>query len=174
MDVNVTQTSIDLLSDLYGVLQEIFDNKDESDTELKSGFDSKWDELLKEMENNKYYASSIFCAYYHLRLKDWRIGCGTKYGAHFLLYQKKEQQSNNKNKNSSKRIHSRYLVLHNFDISNDLKLHCYIRLCKSIKKTLILTSFSDENASEFNKASILNKGWINHLSLNTVACNIVQ
>lgn len=181
MEVNVTQASIDLLFGLYGTLNEIFECKDDIDNELKSGFDSKWNELLKEMENNEYYASSMFCVYYHLRLKNWRIGCGTKYGAHFLLYPKEEENSNknnnnnkNKNTNSSSRIHSKYLVLHNFDIGNDQKLHSYVRLCRNIKKTLVLTSFSEEKSSEFIQDSVLNQEWMNNLNLTSVSCDIVQ
>lgn len=169
MDVNVNQTSINLLSDMFAIALEEFENENKNDNTFKSKFESKWNELLKQMKNNEYYASSIFCVYYLLRLKNWTIGCGTKYGAHFLLY---SQQS--KNKNSSKRVHSRYLVLHNFDINNDLKLHCYVRLCKNVKKTLILTSFSDESMSEFNQTAILNQKWINNLRLTSVSCNLVQ
>lgn len=171
MEVNVTQTSIDLLSSLFDIIEELFDDKNNNnDNQLKSEFDLKWNELLQEMDNNKYYASSMFCVYYHLRLKNWRIGCGTKYGAHFLLYTKQNKEKTNK----KKRIHSKYLILHNFDPTNDLKLHCYVRLCKSINKTLVLTSFSQENVSEFNQKSVMNEKWLNNLTLKSMCCNIVQ
>eukprot|EP01084_Bolivina_argentea_P251273 421374_1 len=168
--VNVTQVVIDLLNDLYCTHQRLFNTNNDTKS-LETEFNSKWSNLLQEMNNNEYHSSSLFCVYYHLRLKNWRIGCGTKYGAHFLLY---SQQKQNNTNNVNQRIHSQYLLLHNFNANDDLKLHSYIRLCKNIKKTLILTGFANENKLEINQKLILNQEQINSLKLQTLQCNIVQ
>ena len=166
--VNVTQNVIDLLGDLYDIQQELFVENEDDDLHCNE-FESKWNELLKEVKNSEYHANSLFLAYYHLRLKNWRIGCGTKYGAHFLLYpQEKEATDSMKHT----RIHSKYLVLHNVDAGNLRRLHAYIRLCKNIKKTLILTSFPPETYSEVNQKLLLNQKWINEQKLQSLSCNL--
>ena len=122
--INVTQQVLNGLDELYCLQQK----------QLKSELHRKWQQWIEIIKIDPNDAFCLFCVYYHLRLKKWKIGCGTKYGAHFLLYPQCKE--------SEQRIHSKYLVLHNFNINDRLRLHSYIRLCQNIKKELILTSLS--------------------------------
>eukprot|EP01083_Nonionella_stella_P122482 368517_1 len=166
--VTVTQNILDTLVDLFSTHQELF--KDSKNNALQqSEFGTKFDKLVQEMDHNEHYASSLFCIYHHLRLKKWHIGCGTKYGAHFLLYPPHATDSSIRT-----RIHSKYLILHDLNVNNTLKLHSYIRLCKNIKKTLILTSFENADTTQINmhRESILNEEFMDKLKLNCVQCCI--
>ena len=141
---------------IWNTIGDIYNNKNESDTELKSKFDSKWNELLKEMENNKYSTSSIFCVYYHLRLKIGKLGVDKVWCA-FPVYKKMEMQE------SKITIHQRFIR----DILSCIIListMIWIALLHSImqkhQKDINFNIFCSWKCTEFDKKSILNKEWI--------------
>lgn len=99
----------------------------------------EWKYILNYYDGNNEIAFLFFCSYVHLRLRGFRVGCGTKFGVHFLLYEDAIENVN------TCRIHSKYMVLVENSatyhlISDPLKLNAYLRLATIVKKKLIIVS----------------------------------
>ena len=145
-------------------------NAEENDKVKLADFEEKLKCLIQMMESTESARSAsikLFCLYWILRKKGWAIGCGTKFGATFLLY----SAPNDPVESNEQRVHSKYLVLFEVSIS-DKRLDAYIRLCGNINKTLVLTEFDGFDICDENDVSCLcDSQWLNSLILN---CLIVK
>ncbi|CAK9143206.1 unnamed protein product [Ilex paraguariensis] len=93
------------------------------------------EEVWKYMKSKKESFPEFFKAYCHLRMKNWVVRSGSQYGVDFVAY-----------RHHPALVHSEYavLVLSEGDDSANGRLrvwsdiHCTIRLCGSVAKTLLI------------------------------------
>ena len=165
MALNCSGRTMEILNQMYIDQQQLLIGKEKDDVKL-TDFRNKLESLIqmmKDTENPRLSSITLCCLYWVLRKKGWRIGCGTKFGATFLLYPVPDGSVE-----SNARVHSKYLVLHDVSIG-DNRLDSYIRLCGNIKKTLVLTEFEGLNICDENDVSCLcDVKWLDSLVLNCV------
>ena len=93
------------------------------------------DQLWQCMESRRALFPYLYKAYSHLRMKNWVVKSGVKYGVDFVAYQ-----------HHPALVHSEYAVIVLSDEDSDgnmrlrdwLDVHCTTRLCGGVAKTLLI------------------------------------
>lgn len=102
-------------------------------------------ELWEYMKSKRSAFSNLYKAYSHLRSKNWVVRSGAQYGVDFVVY-----------RHHPSLVHSEYAVLvlcEDGDGGNDRlrvwsDLHCTLRLCGSVAKTLLVLSVDKNGADD--------------------------
>ena len=102
-------------------------------------------ELWEYMKSKRRTFSNHYVAYSHLRSKNWVVRSGAQYGVDFVVY-----------RHHPALVHSEYAVLvlcEDGDGGNDRlrvwsDLHCTLRLCGSVAKTLLVLNINKKGADD--------------------------
>ncbi|XXG41122.1 hypothetical protein AAC387_Pa01g1660 [Persea americana] len=102
-------------------------------------------ELWEYMKSKRRTFSNHYVAYSHLRSKNWVVRSGAQYGVDFVVY-----------RHHPALVHSEYAVLvlcEDGDGGNDRlrvwsDLHCMLRLCGSVAKTLLVLNINKKGADD--------------------------
>ncbi|XVF47113.1 hypothetical protein PTKIN_Ptkin03bG0082900 [Pterospermum kingtungense] len=100
------------------------------------------EELWEHLKSRKASFPVSYKAYSHLRHKNWIVRSGLQYGVDFVAY-----------RHHPALVHSEYAVLALSEGDNDLNgrlrvwsdVHCTVRLCGSVAKTLLIVIVNDNS-----------------------------
>ncbi|OMO77242.1 tRNA-splicing endonuclease [Corchorus olitorius] len=107
----------------------------------KDGCTKSDEELWEYMKSKKEVFPISYKAYSHLRNKNWVVRSGLQYGVDFVAYH-----------HHPALVHSEYAVLALSEGENDLNgrlrvwsdVHCTVRLCGSVAKTLLILNVNND------------------------------
>lgn len=97
------------------------------------------EELWEDLKSKKKMFPVSYKAYSHLRRKNWVVRSGLQYGVDFVAY-----------RHHPSLVHSEYAVLALSEGGNDRlrvwsDVHCTVRLCGSVAKTLLIVIVNDNS-----------------------------